>query len=644
MLNIKSLVPGIPPVLPMAISGKLEEGVVASGTGQEDPAKTEFGLALGLAMQGNDAVRTPLPIAPSPARAADAAAGDAPVPETASNLEGGLSEAAEAMIAAYPSDVATQPTTPGVATWNAPWTPIQQATGTGASVRAQTKTSDAQGVDSPPGVRASVKVAPVAVAPSLVTPRIEVPASGRTASIEVPPEGVASLAWEPVEVETGAPASAPRATDAAETPVVGASRPTDTAAPVPIESGKESARPMPSRSASAAEAAAPAAKASTYLPLLIGMAVTRIAAAMDAVASSPVAGAGAPPASAEPAGLPTGLRGQVVTDWALVDEAGVRAAFAKGMSLPSGTRILEVAGRPPAGEVHPSSSQARVAESTPNRPAGPAPSGTAPIADEPTPAPPPPPTVALTPRDLKAPLGHVPRMTSDVPTATRDADAPADPGARKAPVPVSGERDGVRETGTIATAASLRPDDERGTAARPNIARDAGVTAPASAHASGASKPDVMGAPAPARPAHAQSAVPTASAEPMTRPAHPAGQVTVQFQGENGTEGQLRVTIRGGALRATIQTADSETAQQLSNEIAEIQRALSTKGFVDAQVVIQQTRTVEDTQASQRQQGSQDPSQQERDRERRALGRERGDAEPRQRDRGQDAHRRREER
>jgi hypothetical protein len=154
-----------------------------------------------------------------------------------------------------------------------------------------------------------------------------------------------------------------------------------------------------------------------------------------------------------------------------------------------------------------------------------------------------------------------------------------------------------------------------------------------------ASKPDVTVAPA-------LRSVPIQASSPEipAQQAQPSGQVTVQFRGEDGTEGQLRVLIRGGTLRATIQTADAETAQRLNHEIGEIQRALTGKGFTEAQVLIQQARAAEEPGASQRQAGSQDQASTDREKERRPQGQHGRDPEPARDDRSKDPRRRKEDR
>lgn len=72
-------------------------------------------------------------------------------------------------------------------------------------------------------------------------------------------------------------------------------------------------------------------------------------------------------------------------------------------------------------------------------------------------------------------------------------------------------------------------------------------------------------------------------------PASPAT-VLVPFKEADGLQGRIRLSLRGGALRATILTPNGETAQNLEARITEIQRALGERGFAEARVAVRQTR------------------------------------------------------
>jgi len=66
-------------------------------------------------------------------------------------------------------------------------------------------------------------------------------------------------------------------------------------------------------------------------------------------------------------------------------------------------------------------------------------------------------------------------------------------------------------------------------------------------------------------------------------------QVTLQFSGEDGLEGQLRVAVRGQNVRATILADDPVSAERFSRGLDGLQRALVERGFADARLTVQQT-------------------------------------------------------
>jgi hypothetical protein len=66
-------------------------------------------------------------------------------------------------------------------------------------------------------------------------------------------------------------------------------------------------------------------------------------------------------------------------------------------------------------------------------------------------------------------------------------------------------------------------------------------------------------------------------------------QVTLQFSGEGGLEGQLRVAVRGQNVRATILADDPVAAERFSRGLDGLQRALLDRGFAEARLNVQQT-------------------------------------------------------
>ncbi|MCC6650884.1 MAG: flagellar hook-length control protein FliK, partial [Candidatus Eisenbacteria bacterium] len=77
--------------------------------------------------------------------------------------------------------------------------------------------------------------------------------------------------------------------------------------------------------------------------------------------------------------------------------------------------------------------------------------------------------------------------------------------------------------------------------------------------------------------------------EPMRRA---ADQVTLQFRGEDGLEGRLRISVRGDSVRASILSSHDGTLQRAGSELASLKRALADQGFTDAKLSVTDTRTV----------------------------------------------------
>ncbi len=69
-----------------------------------------------------------------------------------------------------------------------------------------------------------------------------------------------------------------------------------------------------------------------------------------------------------------------------------------------------------------------------------------------------------------------------------------------------------------------------------------------------------------------------------------ADQVTLQFQGEDGLEGRLRISVRGDEVRASILSSHEGTLERLGNEVGSLKRALQESGFTEARIAVHDTR------------------------------------------------------
>jgi hypothetical protein len=87
-----------------------------------------------------------------------------------------------------------------------------------------------------------------------------------------------------------------------------------------------------------------------------------------------------------------------------------------------------------------------------------------------------------------------------------------------------------------------------------------------------------------------QQTVANAPAEDPVFQPKPEDRVTLRFTDEGGTEGRLRVALRGESLRATIVSGDPATAERIGAGVSELQRALDKQGFRDPQITVQQAR------------------------------------------------------
>ena len=98
--------------------------------------------------------------------------------------------------------------------------------------------------------------------------------------------------------------------------------------------------------------------------------------------------------------------------------------------------------------------------------------------------------------------------------------------------------------------------------------------------------------------------------EPMRRA---ADQVTLKFDGEDGLEGRLRITVRGDSVRASILSSHEGTLERLGGELGTLRRALSEQGFTTTRVAVHDMRATEAN-------GTSDTRQSARDGEERRQG------------------------
>lgn len=82
--------------------------------------------------------------------------------------------------------------------------------------------------------------------------------------------------------------------------------------------------------------------------------------------------------------------------------------------------------------------------------------------------------------------------------------------------------------------------------------------------------------------------------EPIALP-QPEDRVTLKFTDDEGTEGRLRVAVRGQSVRATIITGDPAAAQRLGTEVTELQQALDKQGFRESQISVQHMQRAADS-------------------------------------------------
>ena len=187
-------------------------------------------------------------------------------------------------------------------------------------------------------------------------------------------------------------------------------------------------------------------------------------------------------------------------------------------------------------------------------------------------------------------------------TAPSDGDAAASPpdlGSRNEPesgAAAAESRAGETSKSQIASSGSPLPSQDVG-------APPTGRSLRAEAHAS-------------SRPAAEEAAVPDSrlaseSGTPSwVRSSH---RVVLDFAGEDGVEGRLRVALRGDRVHATIVSRDPGTARRLGNDLNELERALSSRGFTQSHLSVQQGRA-ESAPASPQPSRHEDPRPQDRGR------------------------------
>jgi hypothetical protein len=101
-----------------------------------------------------------------------------------------------------------------------------------------------------------------------------------------------------------------------------------------------------------------------------------------------------------------------------------------------------------------------------------------------------------------------------------------------------------------------------------------------------------------------------------------ANRVTLDFMGENGIEGRLRVALRGNAVRATIISPDRAAALRIGEGVGELERALIARGFSQSHVSVQHGKAAETGSAASKER--EDPRSQENGRGRQDTTRKDG--------------------
>ena len=86
---------------------------------------------------------------------------------------------------------------------------------------------------------------------------------------------------------------------------------------------------------------------------------------------------------------------------------------------------------------------------------------------------------------------------------------------------------------------------------------------------------------------------PVSKATGTGTPAGLGGQVTLTLSGEAGTEGRVRLVLRGATLHATILVEDGATSRRLGQGLSELREALRDRGFPDANLSVQNVRAAE---------------------------------------------------
>jgi hypothetical protein len=65
----------------------------------------------------------------------------------------------------------------------------------------------------------------------------------------------------------------------------------------------------------------------------------------------------------------------------------------------------------------------------------------------------------------------------------------------------------------------------------------------------------------------------------------------MQFTGENGLEGRLRIAVRGDAVHASILSSHEGTLRTLGSDLGGLRRALADQGFSETKLAVHDLRT-----------------------------------------------------
>lgn len=421
------------------------------------------------------------------------------------------------------------------------------------------------------------------------------------------PAAAAETSGEPVTASGGKPAATPSPVAAtaasAATATAAASALAAAAAPMPAVADGEARARVVSLRTSAPVAMPVRASAAPVAPVTPAVTVTAsapITAPAEQAVATPVGGAPPAPEPVEGAGGPLARPRNEITPAPVRLPSAAPLAQQAADALAQPMLMDDAAGAPQQAAVAAvPAAAAQVAETIVSTLAAPrAPKPARVTANAPAPAP-----------------------AANAARAAEPEEAPARPAANAAPVASAARartqsdtptgRDGqdfARSNGGNANTASANAEAQPAAAPAASAPVSAAATATAAGNASAPvvapTSSDVLAGKMIADPNAAAGAqnVNDPRLEPMRRA---ADQVTLQFQGEAGLEGRLRISVRGDSVRASILSSHDGTLQRAGGELNALKRALADQGFTDAKLSVHDTRSLATTATSQSREQSQ---------------------------------------